>query len=166
MLGWCIVGAIGESTFDTVVACNRISVQDKISKNVVPLYFARETEVRDIEIEQMLKKIYTAEFNDNGTSRAAENIRKMSIEDRQFPDLMERGCSKEGKHYKLPLPIRNPDAVFPNNRRMTELRLKNLKERFIRDKQYHKDYTSFTEDMIRKGYAEKSDLEANQQGKT
>ena len=126
LLGWCRVGAIGESTFDTVVACNRISVQDKISKNVVPLYFARETEVRDIEIEQMLKKIYTAEFNDNGTSRAAENIRKMSIEDRQFPDLMERGCSKEGKHYKLPLPIRNPDAVFPNNRRMTELRLKNL----------------------------------------
>ena len=38
----------------------------------------------------MLKKIYTAEFNDNHISRAAENITKMSIEDRQFLDLMER----------------------------------------------------------------------------
>ena len=118
--------------------------------------------MRDIGIEQMLKKIYTAEFNDNGTSRVAENITKMSIEDRQLLDLMERESSKEGNHYKLPLPLRNPDAVFPNNRRMTELRLKNLKERFIKDKQYHKDYTSFIEDMIRKGYAEKSDPKPNQ----
>ena len=49
---------------------------------------------------------------------------------------------------------------------MAELRLKNLKKRFIKDKQYHKDYTSFMEDMIKKGYAEKSDPKANQQGKT
>ena len=61
----------------------------------------------------MLKKIYTAEFNDNGTSRVAENITKMFTEDRQFLDLMERECSKEGNHYKLPLPIRNLDTVFP-----------------------------------------------------
>ena len=46
------------------------------------------------------------------------------------------------------------------------MRLKNLKKRFIKDKQYHKDYTSFMEDMIKKGYAEKSDSKANQQGKT
>ena len=78
----------------------------------------------------MLKKIYTAEFNDSGTSTAAENITKMSLEDRQFLDLMERECSK-GNHYKLPLRLRNPDAVFPNNRSMAELRLKNLKKRFI-----------------------------------
>ena len=50
-LGWCIVGTIGETTFDATVACNRISVQDNISKNVASHYFARETEVRDIGIE-------------------------------------------------------------------------------------------------------------------
>ena len=166
LLGWCIVGTIGETTFDTAVACNRISVQDKVSKNVASHYFARETEVRDIGIEQMLKKIYTAEFNDNGTSRAAENTTKMSTEDRKFLDLMERECSKERNHYKLSLPLRNPDSVFPNNRRMAELRLKNLKKRFIKDKQYHKDYTSFMEDMMKKGYTEKSAPKANQQGKT
>ena len=161
LLGCCIVGKIAETTFDITVACNRISVQDKVSKNVASHYFARETEVQDIEIEQMLKKIYTAEFNDNGTSRAAENITKMSIEDRHFLDLMETECSKEGNHYKLPLPLRNPDAVFPNKKRMAELRLKNLKKRLIKDKQY-KDYTGFMEDMIKKGYAEKSDSKVNQ----
>ena len=120
----------------------------------------------DIGIEQMLKKIYTTEFNDNDTSRSSENITKMSIEDRQFLDLIERECSKEGNHYKLPVPLRNPDAVFPNNRRMAESRLKNLKKSFIKDKQYHKDYTSFMEDMIKKVYTKKSDPKANQKGKT
>ena len=52
LLGWCIVGTIGETTFDTTVACNRISVQDKVSKNVASHYFAMETEVQDIRIEQ------------------------------------------------------------------------------------------------------------------
>ena len=43
--GWCIVGTIGKTTFDTTVACNRISIQDKVLKNVASHYFARETEV-------------------------------------------------------------------------------------------------------------------------
>ena len=43
--GWCIVSTIGETTFDNTVACNRISTQDKVSKNVASHYFARETEV-------------------------------------------------------------------------------------------------------------------------
>ena len=116
LLGWCIVGTIGKTTFDTTVTCSRISVQDKVSKNVSPHYFAREAEVRDVAIEQMLKKIYSAEFNDNDNSKASENIAKMSIEDRQFLDLMERACCQEGNHYKLSLPLRNPYAVFPNNR--------------------------------------------------
>ena len=47
-----------------------------------------ESEVRDIGIEQMLKKMYTAEFNENGNSRATDNTTKMSMEDRQFLDLM------------------------------------------------------------------------------
>ena len=41
LLEWCIVGMIGETTFDTTVACNRISVQNKVSKNVASHYFAR-----------------------------------------------------------------------------------------------------------------------------
>ena len=49
---------------------------------------------------------------------------------------------------------------------MAELRLKNLKKRFIKDKQCHKDYTGFMEDIIKKGYAEMSDPKTNQQGKS
>ena len=45
------------------------------------------------------------------------------------------------------------------------MRLTNLKKRFIKDKQCHKDYTGFMEDIIKKGYAEMSDPKTNQQGK-
>ena len=55
--------------------------------------------------------------------------------------------------------------MFPDNRSMAEARLKNLKKRFSRDKQYHEDYTKFMEDMVQKGYAEKS-FQQVQQGKT
>ena len=51
LLRWCIVGTIGETTFDTAVTCNRIRVQDMVLKNVVSHYFATETEVQDIGIE-------------------------------------------------------------------------------------------------------------------
>ena len=40
-----MVGTIDKTNFDTTVASNRISVQDKLSKNVVSHYFAMETEV-------------------------------------------------------------------------------------------------------------------------
>ena len=45
LLRWYIVGTIGKTTFDTTVACKRISVQDKVSINVASHYFAKETEV-------------------------------------------------------------------------------------------------------------------------
>ena len=57
LLGWCIVGPAGASGNDVSVACNRVAVQDLASKAIAPHYFAIETEVKDIEIEQMLHKM-------------------------------------------------------------------------------------------------------------
>ena len=77
--------------------------------------------------------------------------------------LMEKECSKEGKYFKLPLPLRDHYEMFPDNRSMAEARLKNLKKRFSREKQYHENYTKFLEDMVR--YAKKL-FQQVQQGKT
>ena len=41
---------------------------------------------------------------------------------------MEKKCSKEGKHYKLPLPIRDHEEIFPDNRSMNKARLKTSRE--------------------------------------
>ena len=139
------------------------------SKTVASHYFAMETEVKNVWIKQMVHRMYTADINDHCPSKKGEGITEMSVEDRNFMTLMEKECSKKGKHYKLPLPLRVHDEMFPDNRSMAEAsrkgRLQNLKKRFSRDKQYHKDYTRFMEDMVQKGYAEKSSQQV-QQGKT
>ena len=96
-----------------------------------------ETEVGNVGMKQMLHRMYTADFNDHCLSKKGEDITEMSVEDRSFMTLMKKECSKEGKHYKLLLPLRFHDEMFPDNRSMAEARLKNAKKRFSRDKQYH-----------------------------
>ena len=46
----------------------------------------------------------------------------MLVEDKSFMILMEKECSKERRHYKLPLPLRVHDEMFPDNRSMAEAR--------------------------------------------
>ena len=152
LLGWCKVSLIGEIASSTIVSCNRISVQDMVFKTVASHYFSMETEVKDVGIKQMLHRIYAADFNDHCPSKNGEDITEMSVENRSFMTLMEKECSKEGKHYKFPVPLWVHDDIFPDKRSMVEARLKNLKKRFNRDKQHHEDYTRFMEDMVQKGY--------------
>ena len=78
----------------------------------------------------------------------------MSVEDGIFLEIMNRECAQEGKHYKLPLPLRHQNQDFSNNRKMTELRLHNLKKRLKHDKTFHEFYTKFMQYMISKGHAE------------
>ena len=81
----------------------------------------------------------------------------------ELAQLYTRECAREGKHYKLPLPLKDQD--FPNNRKMAELRLHNLKKRFKHDKKFHEVYTNFMQDMISKGHTEVQDEKKCQQGK-
>ena len=88
-----------------------------------------ETEVKDVGIKQMLYRMYTADLNDHCPSKKGEDITEMSVEDRSFMALMEKECSKEGKHYKVPIPLRVHDKMFPDNRSMAEARLKKPQEK-------------------------------------
>ena len=160
-----IFGPVGASGNDVSVACNRVAVQDLTSKAMASHYFAVETEVKDIGIEQqMLRKMYSADFIDQSSSALKESNCEMSVEDRRFMEIMNRECAQEGKHYNLPLPLRHQDQDFPNNRKMAELRL-HKKNRFKHDKKFHAFYTNFMQDMISKGHAELHDEKKCQQGK-
>ena len=162
LLGWCIVGPVGAGGNDASVACNRVAVQDLKSKAIAPHYFAVETEIKDIGIEQML---HSADFIDQSSSVLKESDCEMSVEDRRFMEIMNKECAREGKHYKLPLPLKDQDQDFPNNRKMAELRMHNLKKRFKHDKKFHEVYTNFMQDMISKGHTEVQDEKKCQQGK-
>ena len=64
------------------------------------------------------------------------------------------------KHYQIPLPFGNPNVQLSNNRYQAWQRLLDLQKRFKKDKEFEKDYVSFTEEIISKGYARKSTREA------
>ena len=64
------------------------------------------------------------------------------------------------KHYQIPLPFGNPNVQLSNNRYQALQRLSDLHKRFKKDKEFEKDYVSFMEEIISKGYARKSTREA------
>ena len=105
----------------------------------------------------MLHKMYSADFIDQSSTVLKESDCEMSFDDRRFMEIMNRECAREVKHYNLSLPLKDQDQDFPNNRKMGELRLHNLKKRFKHDKKFPEVYSNFMQDMINKGQAEVQD---------
>ena len=80
----------------------------------------------------------------------------LSKEDRRFLAIVKEGITQlENGHYELPLPLKNPNVVLPNNRESAFRRLLQLKRRFLADGRYRDDYVAFMETMIEKGFAER-----------
>ena len=94
---------------DVSVACNRVAVENLTSRAMAPHYFAVEIEVKDIEIEQILQEMYSADSTEQSLSALKESNCEMSVEDIRFIELMNRECAREVKHYKLSLPLRDQD---------------------------------------------------------
>ena len=92
LLGWCIVGPVGVSRDDVSVACNRVAVEDLSCRAITPHYFAVETEVKDTAIQQMLHKMSSADFTEQGSPALEESNCEMSVEDRRFMEIMYREC--------------------------------------------------------------------------
>ena len=87
LLRWCLVGPIDETASSTTVSCNRTSAQVMTSKTVASYHFAMETEVKDVGIEQMVHRMYTADFNNHCPLKKGEDITEMLAEDRSFMTL-------------------------------------------------------------------------------
>ena len=58
-------------------------------------------------------------------------------------------------HYVVGLPLKDKSITMPNNRKVAEQRTLNLKGRFGRDAAFQKDYTTFMDNLISSGYAER-----------
>lgn len=78
-----------------------------------------------------------------------------SQEDLRFHIMEERIKINADGHCEMPLPFKEDRPRLPDNRRCADHRLKCLRKRFEKDKQYHKDYTAFMTETITRGDAEK-----------
>ncbi|XP_028391897.1 uncharacterized protein LOC114516570 [Dendronephthya gigantea] len=83
-----------------------------------------------------------------------DNEPSLSIEDRRFLTLMDEAIHKNEKgNWEMPLPLRNLDVKFPNNRKQAESRMNNLLQSFKRKPKMEKDYLEFMEKLLERGHA-------------
>ncbi|XP_071092752.1 uncharacterized protein [Haliotis cracherodii] len=81
--------------------------------------------------------------------------RGFSREDEQFIDMANKGIAEVNGHFELPLPLRDPDIEFSNNREQADKRAMGQRKKMLHDDEYHEHYTAFMDSLLSKGYAYK-----------
>ena len=114
--------------------------------------------------------MYNQECNESKLAFMEEigktDIEEISFEDREFLNMINENSRKVGKHYELPLPLKNRATTkLLNNRYLAEKRLLSLKKIFLKDPDFFSDYKGFVEELIDEGYPSKSNKEVPE-GKT
>lgn len=146
VLGWVINGPVTGSG-------NGSSLDVELSSVVV-----NRISVSNLEI--MLRNQYMHDFNEK-TSEDKE----MSQEDLKFLEVMESSAELQNERYTLKLPLKKPDVLLPNNFAVAKQRILGLRKRFVSNPTLHKEYSSFLNGVIDKGYAEQAPQQHLQSGK-
>ncbi len=100
-------------------------------------------------LEVMLDRQYNHDFNEK-TSEDKE----MSREDLRLTKIMESSATLQVERYTLKLPLKKPDVLLPNNFAVAKQRMLGLRRRFVNNPTLHREYSSFLNGVIGKGYAE------------
>ena len=89
--------------------------------------------------------VYSVTENDNDVG--------LSIEDRRFMEILEKGIHKNKLgNWEMPLPFCSQNVSMPNNRGYAVKHLNRLLRTFKRKPQMEKDYVEFMSKMLDKGY--------------
>ena len=158
-LGWCISGSLHVECAENsnTIICNRIAVQDISTGELADHHIVVEENFQDNKLHDSLLRMYQTEFVENQKESKA-----LSVEDKRFLHTMEQHAQKEGKHHKLPLPLRNEITNLPNNRVMAVRRMQPLKKKLERDPHYHREYSKFMNNLLEKGIARECSNNGNE----
>ena len=133
-LGWGVTGAMNADP-------NRRHVSQGNN------HFAFRTHAKEVTTLQ-IKEMYELEFNEGS------NKGSYSMDDVKFLKQAKEGIKHKDGHFELPLPFKD-EVKLPNNKSVALKRFNGLKVRLMKNEQYLKDYVTFMNDLIEKGYAEK-----------
>ncbi|KAK7930431.1 hypothetical protein WMY93_006826 [Mugilogobius chulae] len=133
-LGWTVNGPLtgngGEAvSHEQPVTVNRVSI---------------------VNLDDMWQQQFKMDFPKSGVEEEVG----LSREDLRFMDLVTNSTKHLDGHYQISLPLKNPDVIMPNNKKVVEQRLHHLKSRLQRDQQFHEEYNTFINNLLVKGYAE------------
>ena len=165
-LGWCVVGPINCISKGITTSCNCVVVRDVESSKFASYHFAMEKPVKDISLEETFQAMYRHYFNEPELVRTSTMLKcgEVSHEEKKFMEIFDRGTTKKNDHYVVPLPFRDPSLMLPNDKQHAIQRLMGLKRTFMKDNKFFQDYLSFMGNLLRSGYANRSD--ASPTGKT
>nr|XP_054599707.1 uncharacterized protein LOC129164253 [Nothobranchius furzeri] len=157
-LGWTIVGGTNPCVdYGDAIGCSHKIIVKEVTPNQSAKQLVKEvryicrTQVKEVVTSADVIKVLESDFNE----RKVEDSH-FSQEDLRFISILEEGVKmKSDGHCELPLPFKQDRPSLANNRSCAEHRLKYLKRRFEKDKQYHKDYTEFMRETIERGDAER-----------
>ncbi|XP_066928731.1 uncharacterized protein [Clytia hemisphaerica] len=148
-LGWCVVGPISSSRSSDTISCCRVMVNDHGRSNHLVV---EETQVKDSGIESMLKNLFDIESVPE--TKLSTEYESFSQDDLHFLEIVENRSEFIDGHYHVPLPFRNENISFPDNRPLALKRLSLLKKRFESSSKFYSDYVAFMNNIIDKGWCQ------------
>ena len=150
-LGWCIMGPVS-SEMDGPIKCNRTRLSypstHSLHNTISQHHYTVTKPVKDNYIKDRLQEMWITDFSENNGEEQS-----MSFEDKKFMDLMSSGVALKNGKYELPLPFRNAEPHLPESRQQARARLNSIKRRLRSDNKFRDDYSSFMDEILRKGYA-------------
>lgn len=133
-LGWVVNGPL-----------NQGSEQDEHDAS-----FVQVNHISISSLEEMLVKQYNQDFVENQCNERAE----MSVEDKQFMNIMSDSAVLKDGHYCLKLPFRKPEVRMPNNKQVAQQRAQYLLKRFQKDQLFFEEYKEFMHNVSMEGHSE------------
>lgn len=94
VLGWVLNGPLSSGS--------------SVEENDFPLVCANRISIANLE--ELLTKQYNQDFVEHCPDKE-----EISVEDKQFLNIMQSSVTLQDGHYYLKLPFRNPNVVVPNN---------------------------------------------------
>ena len=133
-LGWSVNGPLRAGSFvdgenSSVISC-RLQVNSSL--------------------DSQLQKFFNLDFSDQ---YVFSDDKALSVEDKQFIDMVETQTVLKEGHYEICLPLRDSSVPLPNNRALAFQKLKGLKRKFKRNDVFQRKYTEFIDDLFVKGHA-------------
>ena len=137
--GWCVAGPINKR-------------EDRSKPVALSVFeFAFEESQSVVDLHEQVETFWACESQ--GFIDTPDSTK--SIEDKRALEILSSTTNVEGGRYEVGLLWRNEDPILPNNRPQAEMRLQQLKKRFLRDPTLANQYEAVMNDYIEKGYAVK-----------
>ncbi|KAL5011234.1 hypothetical protein ScPMuIL_011683 [Solemya velum] len=160
-LGWSIVGRIQCDSAITshTNTCITKNIPDSLKigdSDHGEVNYVCYTKIREEFTMTHINKVLESDFPER---KYEEKV--MSQDDLKFMKIIQKDIHKnERGYYEMPLPFKEEEKpVLPDNIMMARKRLEYLKKRMQRNLKYHKDYTTFMEDVIKNGDVEELSAE-------